>query len=102
MMVFDMLFERMLRTSRERLFRRLIDIEFLNELTFAYRLAAIPYVERTPNQNFLENYLREKYPLSGKCPSELYLEVSKPLRREYNVIHRQLMGILYPLNQNNN
>ena len=87
--------ERRLNKTEDNLFRRLIQIEFSRDLIYARKLSAIPCFERTPNQNFLKDFLREKYPVSGKCPSELYFKVSKPLRREYNVVHRRIMEILH-------
>jgi len=95
--VFDILLEKKLKPSRDRLFRLLIDIEFSEDLKYAQRLSAIPYYDRTSSQNFLENSLKRKYPITEKCPSILYSKVSVQLKREYNIIHRRLMEVLHPI-----
>lgn len=94
---FDALLEKELRPSRDRLFRLLLNIEFYEDLRYVQRLSAVPHCERTQIQNLLEDYFKEKYPVSGKCCSVLYSKVSKPLRREYNIIHRRMMEILHPI-----
>ena len=78
---------------------RRIDMRFSHDLRIAQKLSAIPSSERTSNQNAVKNYLENEYPLSGRCSSEIYSRVSISLRREYNIIHRRIMELLYPLSR---
>lgn len=79
----------------ESLFKKLIEIEFLRDLRYAESLSSVSYYNRTSNQNFLWMFLRGKYRPDEKCPSILYLHISKPLRRKYNIIHRRILEILH-------
>ena len=87
-----------LETKREMydsLFQCLIKSEFIPELRFIQRLAEIQPQGRNQLQNAAWGFFQEKYPFNGKCPSPLYDDVSLPLKRRYNILHRRMIEILY-------
>ena len=89
--------EKEIRRINDSVFEKLLEIDFIPDLNNALNLSSIPEYERTPDQQFLLELLKKKYPLGIKCPTPLlYSQVSGFLRRNYDVIQGRLMEILYP------
>lgn len=83
--------ERMLRKERESCFEKFLENEVSHDLKCVITLSTIPLNERTEGQNFLYNFLTEKYIENESCSNQMYSGVSVQLRRKYNTIHRRIM-----------
>ena len=102
------------------LFKRLLENEFWTDLHYIIKLQLIDSdeedesdlgyllkplrsklnryeIEKTDNtKEFLLNFYRRKYKPGGKCPSELFDNISKNLKIEYRIVHNTICSLLYP------
>lgn len=83
------------REEASKTFSSLLGKEFSKDLQLAKRLTSIPEEERTHEQTFGCDLLRDKYVPGGECPSDLFSCVSEELQKEYNILHNKICGIIY-------
>ena len=92
--------EILLRPMNNRLFKRLLEFEFWQDVTVILVLSEIYRLDSLGESEFNEGHetiwelLDEKYDMNGSCPCKLYSYVSKDLRDEYDTIHCLIRSIL--------
>ncbi|MBI5880757.1 hypothetical protein HZB90_01355 [archaeon] len=75
-------------------FKMILEIDFEQDLRCARALAEIRPDERTPDQEWLAETLKDKYQRDGECPSAFYPNAAPHLKRRYWAIHRHICDAL--------